>query len=65
MPRSFLHYAYGPGTAATFLLAIPFLQQAIFVGTTVSIVGAAGAHVLRSAKRPVVVPDVVVSRVTG
>ena len=65
MPRSFLHYAYGPGTAATFLLAIPFLQQAIFVGTTVSIVGAVGAHVLRSAKRPVVVPDVVVSRVTG
>jgi phosphatidylserine synthase len=65
MPRSFFRYAYGPGAAATFLLAIPFPRQAIFVGTAFSIVCAVGVHVVRWAKRPVVVPDVVVSRVTG
>jgi CDP-diacylglycerol---serine O-phosphatidyltransferase len=59
MPRSFFHYAYGPGTAATFLLAIPFPQQAIFVGTAVSIPAAVGIHLVRRARRPALEPDTV------
>jgi CDP-diacylglycerol---serine O-phosphatidyltransferase len=44
MPRSFLQYSYGSGVVGTFLLAIPFPRQAIFVGAAVSIAAAAMLH---------------------
>jgi CDP-diacylglycerol--serine O-phosphatidyltransferase len=53
MPRSFFHYAYGPGVLTTVLLAIPFPQQAFFLGLAFSIVGAVAIHLVRRLRRPV------------
>jgi CDP-diacylglycerol--serine O-phosphatidyltransferase len=56
MPRSFFHYWYGPLTFVTFLALIPFPDQAIFVGTSFSLVCAVGKYLRRGAVQPAVEP---------
>jgi CDP-diacylglycerol---serine O-phosphatidyltransferase len=47
MPRSFFRYFYGPGLLTMVLVAIPFPNQAFFLGAAGSVIVAVGIHLVR------------------
>ncbi len=49
MPKLYFHYVYGPATTLVLLGCIPFPHQSLFIGTGVSVPGAAIIHASRRA----------------